>query len=407
MRKHLALTFLVAALAAACTDHPSSPELADGPELAAARGGTPGPSALQGPFSLTPPVFDIESVADGSLLYGVGNTVMEIRKGETGTVQTVPTVPGSALNGFAAQGRGNFFATSAGLDLAVGAGLWHVSHGHARLVGDIEAFETARDPDASVGPAWKDPACEATGPFSAGPQSNPYHVATLSGNTALVADAAGNSLLRVEKDGDVEVVAVFTPPVAGGGASTSPADWMPLPVPGVAVPCYVQPVPTSVAVGPDGAYYVGELIGLTPANFGGVASPGLSRVWRIEAGSEGVSCPSPACTLAFTGFTSVIDVAFGPDGTLYVLEYDENGWALATDGLGTGTFDAAGGTLNACTLGGGCTPVAGATGLVLPGAVTFDKWGDLWLLENNIGIPAFVLGLAGPDGPTVDRVALP
>ena len=45
----------------------------------------------------------------------------------------------------------------------------------------------------------------------------------------------------------------------------------------------VQPVATSVAIGPDGAYYVGELKGFP-------APTGESRVWRIEPGSRNVRC---------------------------------------------------------------------------------------------------------------------
>ena len=92
--------------------------------------------------------------------------------------------------------------------------------------------------------------------------------------------------------------------------------------------------------GPDGGYYVGELTGVSPG-----PSLEMSRVWRIEAGTTGALCDgaSAACELLATGFTSIIDLAVGPDGDLHVVELDENGW-LTSVGVGT----PAGGTVNRC-----------------------------------------------------------
>ena len=54
------------------------------------------------------------------------------------------------------------------------------------------------------------------------------------------------------------------------------------------------------------------------------------RIWRIEPGAKNAVCDpkSPStgkCTTYATGFTSVIDLAFGPDGTMYVLEIVKEG----------------------------------------------------------------------------------
>ena len=330
-----------------------------------------------------PVAFDIDAAPDGSILVASADgTIYAVRDD---TVQPVASVPVPAtspvpttLNGIASIGRGNYFATTGGGDLAAGAKLWRVAPGGARMVADIEAFEIAHDPDADV---WKDPGCEAVPPFSAGPQSNPYHLAALSGGTALVADAAGNTLLAASTNGRIEVVATFTPPVVGGGASDEPADWMVLFPLDEDTDCYVQPVPTSVAIGPDGAYYVGELTGVTRDL---ADAPGLSRVWRIAPGARNVVCPSTACQPVVSGLTSVIDVEFGPDGLLYVVEYDVDGWLSALIELGSEDpppiFE---GAIKACDLGSGaCEPVE--SDLVLPGAITFDKRGTLWLLEGNI-----------------------
>jgi hypothetical protein len=65
-------------------------------------------------------------------------------------------------------------------------------------------------------------------------------------------------------------------------------------------------VPTAVAQGPDGAYYVGELTGAPFA-------VGAARVYRIVPGGD------PQIFLR--GFTAIIDLTFGPDDNLYVLQH--------------------------------------------------------------------------------------
>jgi sugar lactone lactonase YvrE len=73
----------------------------------------------------------------------------------------------------------------------------------------------------------------------------------------------------------------------------------------------VEWVPTSVVVGPDGAYYVGQLTG-GPFPIGGAS------VLRVDPAT------GESSTYA-TGFTNIIDIAFGPDGTLYVAEIVHDG----------------------------------------------------------------------------------
>ena len=322
-------------------------------------------------------VYDIGASPDGSIVVAdaFSGAIHAMRDGKVSTIAGLPvpaTAPGSTLNGIAAIGAGSFFATTGGGDLAAGAKLWRVSRGDARMVADIEAFENGHDPDATMGTMWKDPGCELdpVQGFSAGPQSNPYHLAVLSGGEALVADAAGNTLLSARTDGAIGVVAVLTPPTADGTGSTDEEDWLDLFPLDEDTICFVQPVPTSVAIGPDGAIYVGELTGFP-------ATPGLSRVWRIDPGARNVICPSTACTVAFDGLTSVIDLEFGPDGSLYVVEMDANGWFAAAV-LG----NPAGGRIQRCDVGSGtCLEVEQAP---LPvGSIAFDPSGTAWIVEND------------------------
>jgi hypothetical protein len=117
----------------------------------------------------------------------------------------------------------------------------------------------------------------------------------------VVADAGANDLLRVAPNGKISVLATFpnrlvdAPPFLG------------LP-PGTQIP--MDAVPTSVARGPDGALYVGQLTGF-PFPVGG------ANVYRIV--------PGHAPEVFASGFTNIIDIAFDSRGTLYVLEIFKNG----------------------------------------------------------------------------------
>ena len=72
----------------------------------------------------------------------------------------------------------------------------------------------------------------------------------------------------------------------------------------------MQAVPTGVVKGPDGFYYVSQLTGF-PFPVGG------AKVFRVNPRTG-------AYTEYASGFTMVMDLAFGHDGTLYVLEIDSD-----------------------------------------------------------------------------------
>lgn len=361
-------------------------------------------------YEFTAPVFDISATPDGSILlaetiFSSAEIPEEGEKSESvikridpkqgvSTLSTVETVKGAAINGLTALGNSNFFAASGGPDQAVGTKVYRINAGGQWVIGDIEEYEQRVDVDANKGVMWKDPLCEENpdAGFTAGPQSNPYHL-SINKADILVADAAGNSLLSVDKAGDIDWVAVFTPPSINGESSLNPDDWMVL-FSAPELTCYVQPVPTAVAVAPNGDYYVGELTGVTPTDIGleeGGETIGLSRVWRIESGAKNINCPSDDCEVVLDGLTSIIDLEVGPDGYIYLIEYDKNGWFTATTGS-----NPAGGTLKRCDPESGqCEIIEGDDSFLLyPGAITFDKWENLWLLESNIANPARVRQVA-------------
>jgi len=113
--------------------------------------------------------------------------------------------------------------------------------------------------------------------------SNPFRVlAEPAGH--LVVDAGGNDLLRVAANGEISLVAVF-PSIPERGFDS---------------------VPTSVVVGPDGAYYVSELTGFP-------FPQGQARIYRIVPGN--------APEVFLSGFRTIIKIEFTEEGNLYVLEH--------------------------------------------------------------------------------------
>jgi hypothetical protein len=147
-------------------------------------------------------------------------------------------------------------------------------HGRVSLIADIWRFEDLFNPDEELGNSHVD--------------SNPVDV--FAGRRGfLVADAGGNTVLRVDRRGAIRVVNVF---------------------PSIPTSTGMQAVPTGVVKGPDGAIYVSQLTGF-PFPVGG------AKVFRIDPQTGVVK------TYA-SGFTNAMDLAFGPDGTLYVLEIRAN-----------------------------------------------------------------------------------
>ncbi|MBD2068622.1 ScyD/ScyE family protein [Leptolyngbya sp. FACHB-671] len=114
-------------------------------------------------------------------------------------------------------------------------------------------------------------------------------------NTAYVLDAGGNDLLSLKAFSSAEpTLETVLPTRAAINPSTGEE-------------IVQQSVPTSITVGPDGAFYVSEL---TAFPF----EEGNARVYRI--GEEGEP------EVYAEGFTNIIDLKFDQSGGLYVLEYD-------------------------------------------------------------------------------------
>lgn len=349
-------------------------------------------SSNTGHYEFSAPVYDIAAAPDGSILIGLNENLdpnfeekgtLKVQQIKNGKIKTMAEFHAyTALQGIAPIGTGNAFVTTGGADLAEHGELYRLSKGNVRMVADLGAYEFANDPDANFGNQWKNQLCEDIDGFSPGPQNNPFKVVAMTGGEALVADAAGNTVLSATTTGVIDWKAIFTPPLDDNGEYM--VRWT-TEDEGETVPCYVQPVPTSIAVGPDGYIYVGELTGALSEEDG--LPIGRSRVWKIPADANNVVCEEGTgpCEVLIPGLTSVMDLAIGPDGLLYVVEFDEMSWlASFIPGL------ASGGRISTWTLDGehqGDLPVD----LSFPSAITFDKKGNLWVLENNsIALPGKV-----------------
>ncbi len=183
-------------------------------------------------------------------------------------------------------GLGAFGAAFGTLNVLRPSGAW-------TRVADVAAFEQAHNPDGEV--------------FD----SNPYGLLA-EGSGQYVTDAGGNDLLHVDMQGEVSLVAVFprvpAPPTFGGSA---------------------QAVPTEVVRGPDGALYVSTLTGVP-------FTTGAAIVYRVT--DDGTR------TVHASGFKTITDLAFGADGSLYVLQFATGDpffagpgklWRVAPDGTRT------------------------------------------------------------------------
>lgn len=206
-------------------------------------------------------------------------------------------------------------------------------NGSSRTLASMLAYETANNPDAAnlygiVSSEECATAASALSDFIGPPstygviESNPYAVAIDTDGSRVVADAAGNSILRVRANGRVSTVGVLPPitqtltaaTLAGllGEVNAVLEEMGQEPFPEDTLDACIgadyesNPVPTDVEVGPDGSYYVSALPGF-PEN------PGTGVVFRMDRADGSV-------TPVATGFSGAVDLAVTGNGTIYVAE---------------------------------------------------------------------------------------
>jgi len=277
--------------------------------------------------------------------YGTTGAVTKIVFGGAASQSRIVTgLPSAApLNGIGAtgphdvdfQGLGNGFVTiGLGADPAkrVGKELGNLGHlirfkpnGKWTYEEDLAAFETLANPDGNA------------------VDSNPYGLLALPGRQVFT-DAGGNSLNAVAANGSISNLAFFP--------NHSPA------------PPF-QAVPTCVALGPDGALYVGQLTG-------GPFPGGGASVFRVPANGG-----DPEVFAA--GLTKIIDIAFAPDGSLYVLEITGRAGGPPATPADTGVLIRVSADGKTQT-----TIVAAGAGLVTPGGVAVGRDGSIYVTNFSI-----------------------
>ena len=311
-------------------------------------------------YPFVTPVFGLDTARDGSLLVAdAGAGIVRFRGGRGRLIADLPSVSdvAPAWFGLVAVTGGT---TDPNQETPLRRKLFRVVGGETRQVADLAAFEASVNPDGGV------------------IESNPFDVEALWDGSALVADAAANALLMVDRNGHVDWIATLPSEVV---STTNVKELEGCPN-GPPLICNLPPeipaeaVATSVAVGPDGAFYVGELKGFP-------APTGRSRIWRIKPHARHARCGESAdCRVVADGFTSIVDLSFGSDGTLHVVELDEASWYAIEV-----TQTPIGGTVNACrrqrwTGSWQCDVEAG--GLLMPTAATVDTRGRVRVVVNAL-----------------------
>jgi hypothetical protein len=152
---------------------------------------------------------------------------------------------------------------------------------------DISGKEITDNPDGNTG--------------NGGIDSNPVSFIALPGGGFAVTDAGANTVWGVTAGGTVTSLTTLFP-------SPTPAGYPPNSVP----PVY-QGVPTGMVLGPDGSYYFTQLTGFP-------FPPGQANIYKYDP-LTGMR------TVAYSGFTNLLDLAFAPDGSLYALQLNTNGLA--------------------------------------------------------------------------------
>jgi hypothetical protein len=354
MRKHTIAIAVLVGLAALLP--PSGTAAAHGEQLEVVAGGLDNPRGLDigrwgavyvaeagrggsGPCTAGP--------EGGSVCLGPTGAVTKIWHGQQRRVLSgLPSLASPADGSGAAGPQDISLRRFGGADLVVGLGadpaardelgelgaglgrLYQVSvFGRIGALADLAGYEATHNPDGTE------------------PYSNPNSVLSRAPHKRIVVDAGGNDLLSVRHSGSISTLAVFPERLVAAP---------PVP-PGLPPELPMEAVPTSAATGPDRAVYVSELTGFP-------FPKGAARIYRVV--------PGLVPEIYAEGFTNVTDLTFGPDGSLYVLEFAANGMLSGAGALIKVAPD-------------GTRQTLVSEGLIAPTSVAVSPRGDIYISNRG------------------------
>ncbi|MEH2078783.1 MAG: ScyD/ScyE family protein [Nostoc sp.] len=204
----------------------------------------------------------------------------------------------------------------------------------------------------------------ANNPDGGDVDSNPLGF-VIDGNKLVAADAGANDLLGVNIGGsNLQAITTFPKDILTNPVfppSDTPSN-EPAQVPSQGEPVQsqfaTQAVPSSVAKGPDGAYYVSQFTGF-PFPEGG------AKIYRV--GADGKP------TVFADGFTQLTDLQFDSAGNLYALQYaNQSAWK--------GDFD---GSVIKIAPDGTRTTLLSGNGLESPSALTIGADGAVYVTNRG------------------------
>lgn len=249
------------------------------------------------------PSFTFEGQVVGPAGIDIANGIIYVATGGVGPATgTVPALPGRAA-------------------------VWSIdiASGEATVVADLESNEMANNPDPNA------------------IDSDPYGLVAGADGMVYVADAGGNDVLKVDPTtGDITTLAVI-PGLPGQQANPSRGGAM-----------EIDPVPTGLALAPDGGLYVSLLSG-------GPFIPGTAALMHVAMDGT--------VTQVAGGLTMLGDVTVAPDGSIYVVTMSDN--FLDPSGM------PAAGSIVKVNADGSSTPVI--TGIPFPAGIAFDADGNAYI----------------------------
>lgn len=237
----------------------------------------------------------------GEVCFGTSGAITKVsaRGKQTRLLRGLPSL--AARDGSEATGPGDVVATGHRISVLIGLGADPARRAELPAAGQrMGTLVSTTKKSRSLRTIADLAAWEAANDWNNDPDSNPTGMLYDHGRY-VVADAGGNTVVRVGRGGGIRLLATFADREVDAP-----------PIPGLPPRVAMQAVPTSVAArGWDGAYYVSQLTGFP-------FPKGAANIYRID--------PRTGQTTVYaSGLTNVTDLAFS-GRSLYAVQ-------LSTEGL--------------------------------------------------------------------------